>query len=219
MEQKACKVLDILLENIRNTDSKKRVEILYNLYGTFESYLLSIAEQELQNLKKEMEEDGINARLVFKDVKYIWNQYRDAISKYVLDMYRDAGIGDIITYDCDVLRLRNELKEKQPDMVKDVDRLVGKVISRTTVVKSGLSIDLNIGNTKPLVLKPSTISSHYTPSYKSDYVRLSEVEAEVSAIQSRDKTITELKVENERLKLELEQAKKKSKGFFHWLFS
>ena len=216
MEQKACEVLDILLENIRNTDSKKRVEVLYS---DFESHLLSIAEQELKNLKKEMEEDGINARLVFKDVKYIWNQYRDAISKYVIDMYRDAGIGDIIKYDCDVLRLRNELKEKQPDMVKDLDRLVGKVISRTTVVKSGLSIDLNIGNTKPLVLKPSTISSHYSPSYKSDYVHLSEVEAEVSAIQSRDKTITELRVENERLKRELEEAKKKSKGFFHWLFS
>lgn len=219
MEQKACEVLDILLENIRNTDSKKRVEILYNLYGTFESYLLSIAEKEIKDLKKEMEEDGIDARLAFKDVKYVWNQFRDAISKYVLDMYRDAGIGDIIRYDCDVLRLRNELKEKQPEMVKDVDRLVGKVISRTSVVRSGLSIDLNIGNTKPLVLKPSTISSHYSPSYKSDYVRLSEVEAEVNAIQSRDKTITELRVENERLKLELEQAKKKSKGFFHWLFS
>ena len=219
MEQKACEVLDILLENIRHTDSKKRVEILYNLYGTFESYLLSIAEKEIKDLKKEMEEDGIDARLAFKDVKYVWNQFRDAISKYVLDMYRDAGIGDIITYDCDVLRLRNELKEKQPYMVKDVDRLVGKVLSRTTVVKSGLSIDLNIGNTKPLVLKPSTISSHYSPSYKSDYVHLSEVEAEVSAIQSKDKTIKELRVENERLKLELEQAKKKSKGFFSWLFS
>lgn len=219
MEQKACEVLDILLENIRNTDSMKRVEVLYNLYGTFESYLLSIAEKEIKDLKKEMEEDGIDARLAFKDVKYVWNQFRDAISKYVLDMYRDAGIGDIITYDCDVLRLRNELKEKQPEMVKDVDRLVGKVISRTTVVRSGLSIDLNIGNTKPLVLKPRTISCHYSPSYKSDYVHLSDVEAEVNAIQSRDKTITELRVENKRLKEELEQAKKRSKGFFSWLFS
>lgn len=218
MEQKACEVLDILLEDIRNTDSKKRVEILYNLYGTFESYLLSIAEKEIKDLKKEMEEDGIDARLAFKDVKYIWNQYKDAISKYVIDMYRDAGIGDIIKYDCDVLRLRNELKVKQPDMVKDVDRLVGKVISRTTVVGSGLSIDLNIGNTKPLVLRPSVIN-HYSPSYKSDYVHLSDVEAKVSAIQSRDKTITELRVENERLKRELEEAKKKSKGFFSWLFS
>ena len=71
MEQKACEVLDILLENIKNTDSKKRVEILYNLYGTFESYLLSIAEKEIKDLKKEMEEDGIDARLAFKDVKYI----------------------------------------------------------------------------------------------------------------------------------------------------
>ena len=44
-------------------------------------------------------------------------------------------------------------------------------------------------------------------------------ETEAKVIQSRDKTITELRVENERLKLELEQAKKKSKGFFHWLFS
>lgn len=218
MEQKACEVLDILLKDIRNTDSKKRVEILYNLYGTFESYLLSIAEKEIKDLKREMEEDGIDARMVFKDVKYVWNQYRDAISKYVIDMYRDAGIGDIIRYDCDVLRLRNELKEKQPDMVKDVDRLVGKVISRTTVVRSGLSIDLNIGNTKPLVIKASTIN-YYSPSYKSDYVHLSEVEAEVSDIQSKDKIITELKVENERLKLELEQAKKKSKGFFSLLFS
>ena len=218
MEQKACEVLDILLENIRNTDSKKRVEILYNLYSTFESYLLSIAEKEIKDLKKEMEEDGIDARMVFKDVKYVWYRFRDAISKYVLDMYRDAGIGDIIKYDCDVLRLRNELKEKQPDMVKDVDRLVGKVISRTTVVGSGLSINLNIGNTKPLVLRPSVIN-HYSPSYKSDYAHLSDVEAEVRAIQSRNKTLIELRVENERLKLELEQAKKKSKGFFHWLFS
>lgn len=218
MEQKACEVLDILLEDIRNTDSKKRVEILYNLYGTFESYLLSIAEKEIKDLKKEMEEDGIDARMVFKDVKYVWNQYKDSISKYVIDMYRDAGIGDIIKYDCDVLRLRNELKEKQPDMVKDVDRLVGKVISRTTVVGSGLSINLNIGNTKPLVLRPSAIN-HYSPSGKSDYIHLSDVEAEVRAIQSRDKTLAELRVENERLKLELEQAKKKSKGFFHWLFS
>lgn len=30
MEQKACEVLDILLEDIRNTDSKKRVKILYS---------------------------------------------------------------------------------------------------------------------------------------------------------------------------------------------
>lgn len=44
-------------------------------------------------------------------------------------------------------------------------------------------------------------------------------EAEAKAIQSRDKTLAELRVENERLKLELEQAKKKSKGFFSWLFS
>nr|DAP91525.1 MAG TPA: hypothetical protein [Caudoviricetes sp.] len=218
MEQKACEVLDILLENIKNTDSKKRVEILYNLYGTFESYLLSIAEKEIKDLKKEMEEDGIDARLAFKDVKYVWNQFRDAISKYVLDMYRDAGIDSIIKYSYNVLDLRNNLKEKQPDMVKDVDRLVGKVISRTSVVRFGLSIDLNIGNTKPLVLGASTIN-YYSPSYKSDYVNLSDVEAEVNAIQSRDKTITELKVENERLKLELEQAKKKSKGFFSWLFS
>ena len=162
MEQKACEVLDILLENIRNTDSKKRVEILYS---DFESYLLSIAEEDLSRLKKEMEEDGINARLVFKDVKYIWNQYRDAISKYVLDMYRDAGIDNIIKYSYNVLDLRNNLKEKQPDMIKDLDRLVGKVISRTSVVGFGLSIDLNIGNTKPLVLKPSTIN-YYSPSYK-----------------------------------------------------
>lgn len=221
MEQKACEVLDILLENIRNTDSKKRVEILYR---GFESYLLSIAEQELKDLKKEMEEDGINARLVFKDVKYIWNQYRDAISKYIIDMYRDAGIGDITKYDCDVLRLRNELKEKQPDMVKDVDRLVGKVLSRTTIVKSGLSIDLNIGNTKPLVIRASTIKCYSTRSrIEYEYVANSNtsdnVKSEASAIQSRDKTITELKVENERLKLELEEAKKKSKGFLSWLFS
>lgn len=218
MEQKACEVLDILLENIRNTDSKKRVEILYNLHGTFESYLLSIAEKEIKDLKKEMEEDGIDARLAFKDVKYVWNQFRDAISKYVLDMYRDAGIDSIIKYSYNVLDLRNNLKEKQPDMVKDVDRLVGKVISRTSVVRFGLSIDLNIGNTKPLVIGPSTIC-HYSPSGKSDYIHLSDVEAEVRAIQSRDKTLAELRVENERLKLELEQAKKKSKGFFHWLFS
>ena len=209
MEQKACEVLDILLENIRNTDSKKRVEILYNLYGTFESYLLSIAEKEIKDLKIEMEEDGIDSRLAFKDVKYIWNQFRDAISKYVLDMYRDAGIDSILKYSYNVLDLRNNLKEKQPDMVKDLDRLVGKVISRTSVVRFGLSIDLNIGNTKPLVLRPS----------KPDYVHLSDVEAEVRAIQSRDKTLAELRVENERLKLELEQAKKKSKGFFSWLFS
>lgn len=52
MEQKACEVLDILLENIKNTDSKKRVEILYNLYGTFESYLLSIAEKEIKDLNE-----------------------------------------------------------------------------------------------------------------------------------------------------------------------
>lgn len=224
MEQKACEVLDILLENIRNTDSKKRVEVLYNLYGTFESYLLSIAEQELKNLKKEMEEDGIDARMVFKDVKYIWNQYRDAISKYVIDMYRDAGIGDIIRYDCDVLRLRNELKEKQPDMVKDVDRLVGKVISRTTVVISGLSIDLNIGNTKPLVIKASSIECYSTRSgieyeYDVNSSTSSDVETKAKAIQSENKIITELKVENERLKRELEEAKKKSKGFFHWLFN
>lgn len=217
MEQKACEVLDILLENIRNTDSKKRVEILYNLYGTFESYLLSIAEKEIKDLKKEMEEDGIDARLAFKDVKYVWNQFRDAISKYVLDIYRDAGIDSIIKYSYNVLDLRNNLKEKQPDMVKDLDRLVGKVISRTSVVRYGLSIDLNIGNTKPLVLRPSTIS--YSSSSNPDYVHLSDVEAEVRAIQSRDKTLAELRVENERLKLELEQAKKKSKGFFSWLFS
>lgn len=185
MEQKACEVLDILLENIKNTDSKKRVEILYNLYGTFESYLLSIAEKEIKDLKREMEEDGIDS---------------------------------IIKYSYNVLDLRNNLKEKQPDMVKDVDRLVGKVISRTSVVRFGLSIDLNIGNTKPLVLRPSAIN-HYSPSGKSDYIHLSDVEAEVRAIQSRDKTLAELRVENERLKLELEQAKKKSKGFFHWLFS
>lgn len=218
MEQKACEVLDILLENIKNTDSKKRVEILYNLYGTFESYLLSIAEKEIKDLKREMEEDGIDARLAFKDVKYIWNQFRDAISKYVLDMYRDAGIDSILKYSYNVLDLRNNLKEKQPDMVKDVDRLVGKVISRTSVVRFGLSIDLNIGNTKPLVLRPSAIC-HYSPSGKSDYVHLSDVEAEVRAIQSRNKTLEELRVENERLKRELEEAKKKSKGFFHWLFS
>lgn len=218
MEQKACEVLDILLENIKNTDSKKRVEILYNLYGTFESYLLSIAEKEIKDLKREMEEDGIDARLAFKDVKYVWNQFRDAISKYVLDMYRDAGIDSILKYSYNVLDLRNNLKEKQPDMVKDVDRLVGKVISRTSVVRFGLSIDLNIGNTKPLVIRPSTIC-HSSSSGKSDYVHLSDVEAEVNAIQSRDKTITELRVENERLKLEIKQAKKKSKGFFHWLFS
>lgn len=218
MEQKACEVLDILLEDIRNTDSKKRVEILYNLYGTFESYLLSIAEKEIKDLKREMEEDGIDTRMVFKDVKYIWNQFRDAISKYVLDMYRDAGIDNIIKYSYNVLDLRNNLKEKQPDMVKDLDRLVGKVISRTSVVRFGLSIDLNIGNTKPLVIRPSTIS-YYSPSGKSDYAHLSDVEAEVRAIQSRNKTLAELRVENERLKLELEQAKKKSKGFFSWLFS
>lgn len=218
MGQKACEVLDILLEDIKNTDSKKRVEILYNLYGTFESYLLSIAEEDLSRLKREMGEDGIDARLVFKDVKYIWNQFRDAISKYVLDMYRDAGIDNILKYSYNVLDLRNNLKEKQPNMVKDIDRLVGKVISRTSVVGFGLSIDLNIGNTKPLVLRPKAINP-YSPSYKSDYVHLSDVEAEVNAIQSRDKTITELRVENERLKLELEQAKKKPKGFFHWLFS
>lgn len=217
MEQKACEVLDILLEDIRNTDSKKRVEILYNLYGTFESYLLSIAEKEIKDLKREMEEDGIDARMVFKDVKYVWNQYRDAISKYVLDMYRDAGIDNILKYSYNVLDLRNNLKEKQPDMVKDVDRLVGKVLSRTSVVRFGLSIDLNIGNTKPLVIRPSTIC--HSPSGKSEYAHLSDVEAEVRAIQSRNKTLEELRVENERLKLELEQAKKKSKGFFHWLFS
>lgn len=218
MEQKACEVLDILLENIKNTDSKKRVEILYNLYGTFKSYLLSIAEKEIKDLKREMEEDGIDARLAFKDVKYIWNQFRDAISKYVLDMYRDAGIDSILKYSYNVLDLRNNLKEKQPDMVKDVDRLVGKVIFRTSVVRFGLSIDLNIGNTKPLVLRPSAIN-YYSPSGKSDYIHLSDVEAEVRAIQSRDKTLAELRVENERLKLELEQAKKKPKGFLSWLFS
>lgn len=217
MEQKACEVLDILLENIKNTDSKKRIEILYNLYGTFESYLLSIAEKEIKDLKREMEEDGIDARLAFKDVKYVWNQFRDAISKYVLDMYRDAGIDNILKYSYNVLDLRNNLKEKQPDMAKDLDRLVGKVITRTSVVRFGLSIDLNIGNTKPLVIRPSTIC--HSPSGKSEYAHLSDVEAEVRAIQSRNKTLEELRVENKRLKLELEQAKKKSKGFFSWLFS
>ena len=215
MEQKACEVLDILLENIKNTDSSKRVEILYS---DFESYLLSIAEDDLAKLKKEMEEDGIDSRMAFKDVKYIWNQFRDAISKYVFEMYKDAGIDIILKQSYNLLDLRNNLKEKQPDMVKDLDRLVCKVITRTSVVELGLSIDLNIGNTKPLLLGASTIN-YYSPSYKSDYVHLSDVEAEVNAIQSRDKTLAELRVENERLKLELEEAKKKSKGFFSWLFS
>lgn len=215
MEQKACEVLDILLEDIRNTDSKKRVEILYS---DFESYLLSIAEEDLSRLKKEMEEDGINSRLAFKDVKYIWNQFRDAISKYVFEIYKDAGIGNIIKHSYNVLDLRNNLKEKQPDMVKDLDRLVGKVISRTSVVRFGLSIDLNIGNTKPLLLGASTIN-YYSPSYKSDYAHLSDVDAEVKAVQSVNNKLERLKVENERLKLELEQAKKKSKGFLSWLFS
>lgn len=44
-------------------------------------------------------------------------------------------------------------------------------------------------------------------------------ETEAKVIQSRDKTITELRVENERLKRELDEAKKKSKGFLSWLFS
>lgn len=215
MEQKACEVLDILLEDIRNTDSKKRVEILYS---DFESYLLSIAEEDLAKLKKEMEEDGINSRLAFKDVKYIWNQFRDAISKYVFETYKDAGIDIILKNSYNLLDLRNNLKEQQKELVKDIDRLVGKVISRTSVTRFGLSIDLNIGNTKPLLLGASAIN-YYSPSCKSDYAHLSDVEAEANAIQSRDKTITELKVENERLKEELEQAKKKSKGFFHWLFS
>ena len=214
MEQKACEVLDILLEDIRNTDSKKRVEILYS---DFENYLLSIAEEDLSRLKKEMEEDGINSRLAFKDVKYIWNQFRDAISKYVFEMYKDAGIGTILKHSYNLLDLRNNLKEKQPDMVKDADGLVGKVISRTSVVRFGLSIDLNIGNTKPLVIRPSTIC--HSPSGKSEYAHLSDVEAEVNDIQSRNKTLAELRVENERLKRELEEAKKKSKGFFSWLFS
>ena len=214
MEQKACEALDILLEDIRNTDSKKRVEILYS---DFESYLLSIAEEDLSRLKKEMEEDGINSRLAFKDVKYIWNQFRDAISKYVFEMYKDAGIDTILKHSYNLLDLRRNCQEQQKELVKDIDRLVGKVISRTSVVRFGLSIDLNIGNTKPLVIRPSTIS--YSSSGKPDYVHLSDVEAEVRAIQSRDKTLAELRVENERLKLELEQAKKKSKGFFSWLFS
>lgn len=215
MEQKACEVLDILLEDIRNTDSKKRVEILYS---DFESYLLSIAEEKLQNLKKEMEEDGINSRLAFKDVKYIWNQFRDAISKYVLDMYRDAGIDSIIKYSYNVLDLRRNCKEHQKELVKDIDRLVGKVISRTSVVRFGLSIDLNIGNTKPLVLRAGTIS-YYSPSGISEYTYTGDVEAEVRAIQSRNKTLAELRAENERLKQELEQAKKKPKGLFSWLFN
>ena len=215
MEQKACEVLDILLEDIRNTSSSKRVEILYS---DFESHLLSIAEEDLANLKKEMEEDGIDSRLAFKDVKYIWNQFRDAISKYVFEMYKDAGIDVILKQSYNLLDLRNNLKEKQPDMVKDLDRLVGKVITRTSVVGFELSIDLNIGNTKPLVIRASEIS-YYSPSVKSDYSHISEVEAEVRAIQSRNKTLEELKAENKRLKQELEQAKKKSKGFFSWLFS
>ena len=215
MEQKACEVLDILLENIKNTDSSKRVEILYS---DFESYLLSIAEEDLAKLKKEMEEDGIYSRLAFKDVKYIWNQFRDAISKYVFEMYKDAGVDVILKHSYNLLDLRNNLKEKQPDMVKDLDRLVGKVITRTSVVEFGLSIDLNIGNTKPLVIRASEIS-HYSPSVKSDYSHISEVEVEVKAIQSRNKTLEELRAENKRLKQELEQAKKKSKGFFSWLFS
>lgn len=165
-----------------------------------------------------MEEDGIDSRLAFKDVKYIWNQFRDAISKYVFEIYKDAGIDTILKHSYNLLDLRRNCQEQQKELVKDIDRLVGKVISRTSVDRFGLSIDLNIGNTKPLLLGASTIN-YYSPSYKSDYVHLSDVEAEVNAIQSRDKTITELKVENERLKLELEEAKKKSKGFFHWLFS
>jgi len=44
-------------------------------------------------------------------------------------------------------------------------------------------------------------------------------EAEVKAVQSVNDKLERLKVENERLKQELEQAKKKSKGFFSWLFS
>lgn len=44
-------------------------------------------------------------------------------------------------------------------------------------------------------------------------------EAEVKAVQSVNDKLERLKVENERLKRELEEAKKKSKGFFHWLFS
>lgn len=133
-----------------------------------------------------MEEDGIDARLAFKDVKYIWNQFRDAISKYVLDMYRDAGIDSIIKYSYNVLDLRNNLKEKQPDMVKDLDRLVGKVISRTSVVRFGLSIDLNIGNTKPLLLRAGTVR-YYTPSGIVESTCSGDVEAEVRAIQSRNK--------------------------------
>ena len=218
MEQKACEVLDILLENIRNTDSKKRVEILYNLYGTFESYLLSIAEEDLSRLKKEMEEDGIDSRLAFKDVKYIWNQFRDAISKYVFEMYKDAGIDTILKYSYNVLDLRRNCQEQQKELVKDIDRLVGKVISRTSVIRFGLSIDLNIGNTKPLLLRAGTVR-YYTPSGIVESTCSGDVEAEVRAIQSRNKTLAELRVENERLKLELEEAKKKSKGFLSWLFS
>lgn len=44
-------------------------------------------------------------------------------------------------------------------------------------------------------------------------------EAEVKAVQSVNDKLERLKVENERLKRELEEAKKKSKGFFSWLFS
>lgn len=65
--------------------------------------------------------------------------------------------------------------------------------------------------------KDKIISKAIIKEYKRKEIERKEAEAKV--IQSRDKTITELKVENERLKRELEQAKKKSKGFFSWLFS
>ena len=221
MEQKACEVLDILLEDIRNTDSKKRVEILYS---DFERYLLSIAEEEIKDLKREMEEDGIDARMVFKDVKYVWNQFRDAISKYVFEMYKDAGIDIILKHSYNLLDLRNNLKEKQPDMVKDLDRLVGKVIARTSIVGFSLSIDLNIGNTKPLVIRASSVSCYSIPKETEyEYIVNSDtvenIKSEANTIQSRNKTIAELKVENERLKQELKETKKKSKGFFSWLFN
>lgn len=52
-----------------------------------------------------------------------------------------------------------------------------------------------------------------------DYSDISEVQKQALAIKAENETIAKLKEENKRLKEELANSKKKSKGFLSWLFS
>jgi hypothetical protein len=148
------KVLNFLMDYLERSDTAERADILSTSIGPIFVNVATKKEEQDETRKEqdeiwaEIESCGINPVSVINNVMPIWDQYRRGITKHVYeyiipcdfeDMPSCRPLSSILLFE-----FRDACAKHRPDLVTEIDKYVGDIISSTIVAGNYFYADFDV---------------------------------------------------------------------------